>query len=168
MSISTCSSRPSRARRLATLLFAAAAGVGLLAGCSNDEPSATPLTVTDQWVKAAPSGMTAAFGVLTNPGSAPAKIVSASSPSAGRTEIHEVVGVDGKMQMRQKEGGLVIPAGGSLTLKPGGDHIMLFDLPKPIAAGQDVSITLVFSDGRTVEFTAQARDFPGANENYEH
>jgi copper(I)-binding protein len=112
--------------------------------------------------------MTAAFGTLTNKGSAPVHIVSASSPAAGRTEIHEVVPVNGAMQMRQKPGGLVIPAGGSLTLKPGGDHIMLFDLPAAITAGQEVKVTLVLADKSTVEFTAQARDFPGANEKYGH
>ncbi|GED96528.1 copper chaperone PCu(A)C [Gordonia crocea] len=155
-----------RRRRWAATVLTAVATAGILAGCGNDD--AAPLTITDQWVKAAPSGMTAAFGTLTNNGTQTVRVVSASSPSAGRTEIHEVVPVAGAMQMRPKQGGLAIPPGGTATLKPGGDHIMLFDLPKPVTAGQNVSITLVLGDGTSVDFTAQARDFPGANESYGH
>ncbi len=159
---------PSLRRRLGVALIAATALTGLLAGCANDAKPASELTISEQWVKAAPTGMTAAFGVLTNKGSKPIHIVAASSPAAGRTEIHEVVPVNGAMKMQQKPGGLVVPAGRSITLKPGGDHIMLFDLPKPITAGQDVTVTLKLEDGSTIDFTAQARDFPGANEKYQH
>lgn len=142
-----------------------------LVGCSNDTDdtatSADGLRITEQWVKAAPSGMTAAFGELSNTTDHEIRVVSASSPAAGRMELHEVVPSDtGAMIMRPKEGGLLIPAHGSLTLQPGGDHLMLFDLPDAITPGQEVSFDLQLADGSATSFTAQARDFPGAEEDY--
>ena len=82
-------------------------------------------------------------------------------------ELHETVANDsGEMVMQPKEGGFVIPAGGTLTLEPGANHIMLMGLAKPIVAGDEVSFTLTFADGSTYTFTAPAKDFTGANENY--
>ena len=133
------------------------------------EPMAHEIAVTDQWAIAADAGMSSVFGLLTNAGRRDARIVSGSSPSAGRVEIHEVVGdaVEGKT-MRPKEGGLVIPAGGSHELAPGGDHVMLMDLEHPLAPGTDVPVTLVFEDGSTLPVTAQVRDFAGGDEEYHH
>ncbi|MGW6035090.1 copper chaperone PCu(A)C [Gordonia terrae] len=160
--------------RIRTSIVAALATVlalSALVGCSSDteQPatSADGLRITEQWVKAAPSGMTAAFGELTNDTGQEIRVVSASSPAAGYMELHEVVPSDtGAMTMRQKEGGLVVPANGTLTLQPGGDHLMLLDLPAAITPGQDVTFELTLADGSTTSFTAQARDFPGAEENY--
>jgi copper(I)-binding protein len=81
-------------------------------------------------------------------------------------EIHEVVDQDGAMVMRPKAGGLVIPAGGSAMLAPGQDHLMLMRLPAPIAAGDEVSITLTCADGGTAAFTAVAKPFEGGAETY--
>jgi periplasmic copper chaperone A len=68
--------------------------------------------------------------------------------------------------MREKDGGVVVKANSSYELAPGGDHIMLFDLPAPVQAGSDVPFTFTFSDGATAQFTAQVRDFTGAREDY--
>lgn len=141
---------------------AGAAGSGASAGADG----ACALAVSDAWVKAADAGMTAAFAVIANAGADAASVTAASSASAPRVEIHEVASVDGAMVMRPKEGGLVIPAGGSATLAPGGDHLMLMDLPAPIESGDEVSITLSCAAGGTVSFTAVAKPFDGAAEDY--
>lgn len=87
------------------------------------------VTVTDQWVKAAPTGMTGLLGTLKNAGEHEVNVVSASSPVAGKVELHEVVGqAGGGSVMQPKEGGFPIPAGGTHVLAPGADHIMLMDL----------------------------------------
>lgn len=143
-----------------------------LAGCSKTEtPTATDaaktVTVSDQWVKAADTGMTAVFGTLKNSGKDEVTVVSATSPAAGRMELHEVVGQPGSTTMRPKEGGFVIPAGGTQVLAPGADHLMMMDLKAPLAVGSDVEVTLTFKDGSTLPFTAQVRTFPGAGENYQ-
>jgi copper(I)-binding protein len=159
MSIST------RARLGAITLAALAA----LTACSSDpstEPTGSadgPLVITDAWVKTADSGMTAAFAEVSNPTDADITIVSATSPASTELQLHETV--DG--MMRQKEGGFVIPAGGSMTLEPGGNHIMFMDVPTPITAGSDVSVTLTFSDGSTQTFSAVGKDYTGADEEYD-
>lgn len=77
-----------------------------------------------------------------------------------------VKAVDEGMSMSPIEGGIVIPAGGSLTLEPGSFHIMLMGVTAPIAAGDGVDITLTFSDNSTIGFQATAKEFTGADEDY--
>ncbi|MEV0587168.1 copper chaperone PCu(A)C [Nonomuraea sp. NPDC050310] len=170
--------------RPALLAFAAAA---LLTACGSTEPTttaaapsagvakgvaadptapATWLTVTDPWVKTAAKGMSAAFGTLVNHSASDLTVASAATPVSPMVELHETVEDGGKMQMRPKKGGFVIPAGGSVELKPGGNHIMLMGVKAPIEAGAEVPFTLTLGDGTTVTFTAVAKDFAGANESY--
>ena len=142
---------------LATVLVAALAPVLLATGCSSDDGTTTPqaqsLGVADQWVKAADNGMTAAFAVLTNDSDTDIRVVSASSPVAGKTELHEIVPDAGAAVMREKKDGYLIPANGSLELKPGADHIMLMDLKQPIAKDTTVPLTLQFQDAQGVKST---------------
>lgn len=150
----------------ATALFATA-----FVACGDDEDPATQaesVTVSEQWVKAADSGMTAAFGELANTSNTDARLVAVSSPVTGEMEIHEMAtGDTGAMVMREKEGGLVIPAKGSHSLEPGGDHLMFMDITAPVTAGQTVDFTLTFDDGSTQDVQAQVRDFSGNQENYD-
>jgi periplasmic copper chaperone A len=163
-------------RRHLVVPAAVVLSLGLLTACASDTTAtdtASPaaagscaVTVADSWVKAQDSDMTGAFGVFSNPGDADVTIVSASSPSAGMMEIHEVVDKDGAMVMQPKEGGLVVPAGGSATLKPGSDHLMLMKLPAPIEAGDEVEITVVCDTGGSVTWTSVAKPFEGGAETY--
>lgn len=163
-----------RTRSTSTILAIAAALIALT-GCSAEtappEPAATAgdvVTIEDAWVKAADAGMSAAFGTLVNSGTEDVTVVSGSSPASAEVELHETVANEsGAMIMRPKEGGFTIPAGGTLTLKPGGSHIMLMGLTEPIMAGEEVSLTLTFADGSTYDILAPAKDYSGANENYE-
>ena len=154
--------------------------VGMLSACASDsdgadaateaaggEAVACPITVADPWVKATDTEMTGAFGVLTNTGDTEMTIVSASSPSAGKMEIHEVVDKDGEMVMQQIDGGLVIPAGGTAELAPGQNHLMLMMLPAPIEAGETVEITMTCADGGTAPYSGVAKPFDGGEESYE-
>ena len=168
--------RPSQRRSVPTLALAVASLV-VLAGCSTadaDEPAAPgalagdSVTVDDAWVKAADSGMSAAFGDLTNTGSQDVTVVSVTSPASTALELHETVeNESGAMVMREKQDGFTIPAGGELLLEPGGNHIMLMDLTEPLVAGEEVTVTLTFSDDSTFELTAPVKDYAGANESYE-
>jgi copper(I)-binding protein len=130
--------------------------------------AADAVTIEDAWVKSAADGMSAAFGTLTNGGDDDVTVVSVSSEASSMLELHETVENEaGEMVMREIEGGFVIPAGGELPLEPGANHIMLMDLTAPLAAGDEVSFTLTFSDDSTFSFTAPVKDYSGANENYE-
>lgn len=160
--------------RATTAALAASAALALT-GCAAAGAPAVPaashaaasVTVSDAWAKAADKGMTGAFGTIANNGSADITLVSATAAAAGRTELHETITTAGGQQaMRAKEGGFTIPAGGTLTLAPGASHIMLMDVSAPLRAGDDVTLTLTFSDHSTVGFTARVKDFTGANETY--
>jgi copper(I)-binding protein len=151
----------------------ALAGCGTTAGASPDgadgaaEPAGQSVTLADGWVKAADSGMSAAFGELTNAGPDDVTVVSATTEASSMLELHETVeNESGEMIMREIEGGFVIPAGDTLTLAPGGSHIMLMDLTDPLEAGEEATFTLTFADDSTFEFTAPVKDYSGANENY--
>ncbi|ALE91300.1 hypothetical protein AOC05_01290 [Arthrobacter alpinus] len=126
------------------------------------------VTVSDAWIKASESGMTGAFGVISNSSDADVTVVSAATDISPMVELHETVpGASGSMQMRAKEGGFTVPSKGTFKLEPGANHIMLMGLQKPIKAGDDVTFTLKLSDGGTLTFTAPGKDFSGANENYD-
>ena len=128
--------------------------------------SKSPLTMSDAWAKAADSGMSAAFGVLNNPTAKPIRVVGAFTTTSPVVQLHEVVDKDGAMVMQQKAGGFVIPAGGSVELKPGGNHMMFMKIVKPIKAGTSVPITLVTSDGGLLTVKALGKVYNGANESY--
>lgn len=145
----------------------------LATGCASptaehtDHPMASEVVLDEQWASAGDGEMAAVFGTLVNNGHHEARIVSGSSPAAGHVEVHEVAGEAGAKTMRPKEGGIVLPAGGSHQLVPGGDHLMLMDLTAPLSAGSDIELTVQFEDGSSLPVTVQVRDFPGANEEYQ-
>ncbi|MEU8394051.1 copper chaperone PCu(A)C [Nonomuraea sp. NPDC048892] len=128
---------------------------------------AAGLSITDPWVKTTKEGMTAAFGTLVNSGAAPVTIVSGASPLSPKIELHEVVESGGKMVMQPKEGGFVVPAGGTHELKPGGDHIMLMGVTEEVRPGARISFTLQVQGGAPLEFTAVGKDFAGGEEDYQ-
>jgi copper(I)-binding protein len=66
-------------------------------------------------------------------------------------EVHEMK-MDGDiMKMRAVQGGLDLPAGKAVELKPGGYHVMLMDLNAPLPKDSTVPLTLVFKDAKGVE-----------------
>ncbi|HUX72016.1 MAG TPA: copper chaperone PCu(A)C [Cellulomonadaceae bacterium] len=162
-------------RVLASVL---ALALGLAVGaCSADTPSTpaahetattfTAVTMVDPWVKAADSGMTGVFGTIANTRDTDVRLTTGTSPAAAKVELHEMAAnASGTMVMRPKAGGFVVPAHGSLTLSPGGLHIMLMGLTAPVKPGDDVRVTLQADDGTTLDVTASARSFAGANESY--
>lgn len=157
---------------LSALAILALAGCGSTGPATSTGAAAVPagktITVTDPWVKAADSGMSAAFGNLQNTGENDLTVTSVSTPASTKLELHETVANEsGQMVMREKTGGFTIPAHGSLALEPGGNHIMLMDLAKPLKAGEDTTFTVTFSDESTYEFHAPVKEYSGANENYE-
>jgi periplasmic copper chaperone A len=166
-------------RRRLVVPAAAVLTFGLLSACASGTTStgagaeavsgaagACALTMADPWVKATDAEMTGAFGTLSNSTDTDITVMAASSPSAGMVEIHEVVDKDGAMVMQPKQGGLIVPAGGSAELKPGGDHLMLMKLPAPIQAGDEVEIAVVCDTGSSVTWTSVAKPFEGGAETY--
>lgn len=112
--------------------------------------------VDEPWVRGtvAQQKATGAFMRLTPEKNA--RLVAASSPVAGVTEIHEMAMEKDVMKMRQIPG-LDLAAGKATELKPGGYHVMLMDLKQQIKAGDTVPITLVFEDDAKQRFTQEIK-----------
>ena len=132
---------------------------------SGDE-SAMPSPTSTATGMAEMGAMSAMFGTLRNTSSADITVTGGSSPVAGKVELHETVKNDsGQMQMQPKQGGFVIPAGGSFVLQPGGNHVMLLALKGALDNGASTTVTLTTSGG-DVSLTVPVRAFPGAQESY--
>lgn len=88
----------------------------------------------------------------------------AASPRIGATalcdpaELHTTHMDNGVMKMRQVEGGIPIPAQATTALEPGSFHIMCMGLTQPLAAGEEVPLTLTFAKAGEIEVTAVIRD----------
>ncbi len=158
------------------LLPAAALLAAPLVACGSDDTDTdaadttaqteAAVTVDDAWVKATEGEMTGSFGVISNPGDTDLTVVSATTTASDRTELHEVIMIDGEMKMTEKDEGFVVPAGGEHVLEPGADHVMVMDLQEPIAAGDSIEVTLVLDDGSEVTYSAQAREAEVGDEEY--
>ncbi|MBK7658034.1 MAG: copper chaperone PCu(A)C [Betaproteobacteria bacterium] len=123
-------------------------------------PAAAQVTVSDPWVRSTVPAQKATGAFMKVKSDSEAKLVSAASPVAKVVEVHEMSMKDNVMQMRAVDS-LALPAGKTVELKPGGYHVMLMDLVKPIDKGAAVPITLTFvgKDGKkfTQEVKAEAR-----------
>jgi periplasmic copper chaperone A len=108
------------------------------------------LSVHDAYARISPHAG-AVFLVIENHGAAEDRLVSAATDAAGRVELHtHKEDANGVVQMLAVEGGLAVPAGGTLELARGGDHIMLMDLGRVLADGDSFTVTLGFESGASV------------------
>lgn len=107
--------------------------------------------VKDGWVRATVPGQMATGAFMKFSASETTRLVGASSPSAGVVEVHEMKMEGDVMKMRAVEGGLELPAGKTVELKPGGYHIMLMDLKQALKKDSTVDMTLVFKNLKGVE-----------------
>lgn len=98
--------------------------------------------------RATPPGAKIGVGFLhlRNAGAAPVRVVGASSPVAGRVEMHVTMREGDVMKMRQVQS-FEVPPGGTFELKPGGAHLMLVDLKRPLEKGERVPLTLELEKG---------------------
>jgi copper(I)-binding protein len=105
------------------------------------------ITVSQPWSRATPSNaeVAAGFMVVANQGSEPDRLIAASSDVAHMAQIHEMSMKDGVMQMKEVDGGLEIPAGGSVKLEPKSYHIMLMHLMHPLKEGEIFKLELTFA-----------------------
>lgn len=108
------------------------------------------ITVEGAYVRHLPptQKITGAFMVLNNLGDKDISVISAQSEVAEKLELHTHIHDGGVMRMRQVEK-IDLPAHGQVELKPGGFHIMLIGLKKPLALDQVVAIKLHLDDGST-------------------
>jgi copper(I)-binding protein len=145
------------------LLCTALAAIGLLVS-ANADPTASSrgpnvavdgaavhgVTVHDAWARAsAGSAVTGAVYLTLTGGDTPDSIVGVSAEVAATAEVHESFADDGVMKMRRVPL-LPIPAGTAVALAPGGEHVMLIGLKRPLIAGQSFPLTMTFEHAASV------------------
>ncbi|MGB1682665.1 MAG: copper chaperone PCu(A)C [Arenicellales bacterium] len=124
------------------------------------------IEVHEAIVRMVPPGqsVSVAFMTLHNHDSRDRVLVSGRSEVADSVELHNHVMQDGLMKMRRVDA-VTLPAGGSVSLKPGGLHIMLIGLTRTLQLGQTVEIDLYFADGERLTLAARVQ-MPGQEHNH--
>lgn len=126
--------------------------------------TAGPVGVLNPWVRMAimPEGSdaqdappvnSAAYFVLTNPTGEVDALVAVETEVADTAEIHSVTMDEGVMRMRPVDS-VAVPAAGEVVLEPGGYHIMLIGLRRPLAEGDSVALRLRLRSGEVIDVTA--------------
>lgn len=139
-------------RRCATVVaFALAALLPVLA--SAHDYAAGALKIGHPWSRATPPGAQVAVGFLTiaNTGKTADRLLRLDSPVAERVELHQMKMDAGVMRMRRIDDGLALAAGKTVTLAPGGYHLMFIRPSRPFVAGERIKATLVFRDAGKVD-----------------
>ncbi|HQT31116.1 MAG TPA: copper chaperone PCu(A)C [Thiobacillus sp.] len=134
-----------------------------IAACAAPSAWAAHVSVTDAWARATLPGQPVSGAYMKIKSDADARLVSVSSPAIAQVEVHEMR-MDGDVMRMREVKAVDLPKGQVVTLQPGGFHIMLMNLKKPIAAGEIVPLTLVIESGgkrQNVEVKAEARAMTG-------
>lgn len=109
------------------------------------------VNVQNAWARATVKGQMATGAFMTLTAKEGATLVGVASNVAGVAQVHEMKMDNGVMKMAAVKGGLDLPAGKAVELKPGGYHLMLMDLKAPLAKDSTVPVTLIFRDAKGVE-----------------
>jgi copper(I)-binding protein len=128
----------------AVIAFALAAATSATAAAHEYKFGA--LVIDHPWSRATPQGAKVAAGyvAIRNTGATPDRLVRATAEVAGRVELHTMSVTNGVMQMRELESGVDLRPGATTTLEPGGSHMMMIDLKRPLKQGETIAGTLVF------------------------
>jgi copper(I)-binding protein len=152
-------------RYLSKLAFAALLMVAAVLAFAQS-PS---IQVENPWARATPSGAKtgAVYMTIDNKSSTADRLTGVSSEVAKKLQIHETKTDKGITKMREISGGLPVPVGGSIVLKPGGYHVMLIDLNKPLKAGETFPLTLVFEKAGEVSITVPVQSMGATGATHE-
>jgi copper(I)-binding protein len=134
-----------------------AAALLTLTACSPSGPGAgeaAAVQVAGAICRPTPVGRQMTGCYLTLTAKAADRLVSVTSPAANLVQIHESRIESGMMMMNELKEGLPLPAGETVALAPGGNHLMLLGVEEPLVAGDTVALTLTFESSSPVEVTA--------------
>ena len=132
--------------KLKSLMTAAALACVALSALAHEA-----IDVQNAWARATVKGQMATGAFMTLTAKDGAKLVGVTSPVAGVAQVHEMKMEGGVMKMNEVKGGLDLPAGKAVALKPGGYHVMLMDLKEPLVKDSSLPLTLIFKDAKGVE-----------------
>ena len=121
--------------------FALIASVTFAAGAS------AQVTVSQPWVRATVPQQTSSGAFMQLSSRTDARLVAVSTPAAGSADIHKMA-MEGQTMRMGPVDGIDLPAGKTVSLAPGGYHIMLLDLKRQLKDGDTIALTLVVEDKR--------------------
>ena len=161
--------------KITGLLLAVVAGTALFASCGGDDTSSSSAPeITKVWARTSPmeTSLGAVYMTISSKDGDELTDVSVDSSIAAMAQIHEMVmasaetdvsmpmtteAMSGEMVMQEVDS-IVIDAGGSVDLMPGGYHIMLMEIAAPLELGAKFDVTLTFAKAGKVTVTAEVRD----------
>jgi len=148
-----------RVKSISVLKYCLLALVFLTGGFGHAGADTGPFSFTPLVMRATAPGMpsSAAYLKITNNGDQPDRLIAAESAIAKKVEIHTMEMDEGVMRMRPVDGGLIIGAGESVVLAPGGLHIMLMGLTTELVAGSHYDVTLIFEKAGAITLKATAK-----------
>jgi len=120
------------------------------------------ISVHQPWARASilASRPAAAYLTILNKDDRPVTLVALETPAAGRAEVHQTIKQGDFMKM-VPAGPIEVPAGGSVHMEPGGYHVMLMDLERPIEKGETFTLTLHFANASPIAISVPVLG-PGA------
>ncbi len=128
---------------------------GLLpAGAAAQSPE---VRVAGAWSRATPPHAATGVVYMTLTSATGDRLIGVSTPVAQQAELHRTTNQGGVMRMRRVSGGLELPPGKPVSLKPGGYHIMLMGLKNSLQAGQSIPLRLTFAHAAPVDVEATVR-----------
>ncbi len=140
-------------------LVLVAGAVNAAGGDSIDE-----IRVTDAWSRATPPGteVGVVYFVIANGGKSD-RLVRVSSPIAARSELH-ITRMDGKMMTMQHVDTVDVKAEDSTSFAPGGRHVMLIGLKRPLKERDVFPLVLTFENAGPLEIQVHVRAIGGMSE----
>lgn len=150
------SSRRSSPSVRPTLGIIAALAIVLSACGAGASPSAGPMSVHDAWIREPMGGMTAGYLVIDNATGRADVLKRVTIPAGGSVMLHRTTTDASGMSGMSPVDGIHVPAGGTVTLEPGGFHMMIDGLA-PVAVGGKVELHLVFEQAGEIVVDAEVR-----------
>ena len=123
-------------------------------GCA--QTATAQVVVSGAWVRGTVEGQTSTVAYMRLKSDAAARLVSVSTPLAARCAVHQMT-MDGNLMRMHAVDSLQIPAGGTVELAPGQQHLMLEGLKRELKEGESVALTLQFVDASGARQTVQVQ-----------
>jgi periplasmic copper chaperone A len=135
-------------------LFIAVFALPTAAG-AEDSPNVSigTLFIEGAFTRPTAPGAKNAMGYLSiiNEGSVPDRLVSVGADISDKSELHETKTVNGTTQTQILQNGIEIPAGATVNLAPGGDHVSFLNIHHPVKAGDIIHATLGFENAGRID-----------------
>jgi len=112
-------------------------------------PLFADINIENPWIRASSGPNAALFMTLVNTSDKSEKLKGAQIDVCAHTELHTHVEEKGVFRMREVET-IEIPASGQTELKPGGHHVMLMKIHRPLKEGDEIPVTLSFDGGASI------------------